>query len=132
MHAIIELVRCALEDWSFVYTILLRISKPHLVQAGTSMRVANHTCAWTHACKNHGYHYFKRLCPVVISNSNPVSEYWHKYPVLNLSSMSRSSASIMPHIIKNNFNSAYCPCLLLQIVSQIYSNCTCAGDVRSK
>ena len=87
--------------------VLLCISKPHLVQAATSMRVANHIHAWTHTRKNDGYRYLKRLCPVVISNSNPLSEYWHKYPALKLSSMPRSSALILAHIIKNNFNSVY-------------------------
>ena len=42
-------------------------------------------------------------------NSISVSEYWHKYPALKLSSISHSSALILVHIIKNNFNSAYCP-----------------------
>ena len=79
------------------------ISKPHLFQAGTSMRVANHTRAWTRMCKNGGYRYFKRLCPVVISNLNPLLEYWHKYPVLKLSSMSSSSALILVYIIRNKF-----------------------------
>ena len=93
--------------------LLLHISKPHLVPAGMSTRVANHTHAWIHMCKNGGYHYFKRLFSVVISNSNPLSEYRHKYPTLKLSSMSRSSALILVHIIKNNFNSAYCSCLIV-------------------
>ena len=70
-----------------IILFLLRVSKPHLVQAGTSTRVANYTRAWTHTCKNGGYRYLKLLCPVVISNSNPLSEYWHKYPALKLSSM---------------------------------------------
>ena len=99
------LVCCALED--LLRTLLpLRISKPYLVQAGTSTRVANHTRAWTHTCKNGGYHYFKRLCPVVISNSNPLSEFWHKYPTFKLSSMSRSTTLILAQIIKNNFNNS--------------------------
>ena len=66
--------------------ILLCISKPHLVQAGLNMSVANHTRAWTH-CKNGGYCCFMCLCPVVIRKSIPVSEYWHKYPALKLSSI---------------------------------------------
>ena len=41
--------------------LLLRISYPHLVQA--------------HTCKNGGHHYFKHLCPTVISSLNPLSEY---------------------------------------------------------
>ena len=64
-------------------------------------------------CKNGGYHNFKCRCAVVIGNSNPVLEYWHKYPALKLFSMSRSSALILAHIIKNNFNSAHCPCLMI-------------------
>ena len=44
------------------------------------MTVVNHTCAWIRTCKNGGYHYFRHLCSVVISNSIPVSEYWHKDP----------------------------------------------------
>ena len=67
--------------------ILLCISKPHLVQAGINTSVANHTRAWTHSCKNGGYYYFMRLCPVVIRKSSPVSEYWHKYSALKLSSI---------------------------------------------
>ena len=114
--------------------LLLCISKPHLVQASTSTRVANQACAWTHTCKNGGYHYFKGLCPVVISNSNPLLEYWNKYPTLKLSSMSHSSALILERIIKNNFNSLYCSCLIVtaNTVPQIDSYCTCAGDVRNK
>ena len=115
--------------------LLLHISKPHLVQSGTSTRVANQACAWTHTYKNGGYHYFKHLCPVVISNSNPLLEYWHKYPTLKLSQCYiRSSALILEHIIKNNFNCAYCSCLIVtaSTVPQIDSYCTCAGDVRSK
>ena len=69
--------------------------------------VANHTLAWTHMWKNGGYHY------LVISISIPVSEYWHKYPMLKLSSISCSSALILAHIIKNIFNSAYYPCLIV-------------------
>ena len=93
---------------------LLCISKPHLVQASLSTRVANHTHAWTHTCKNGGYCYFKLLCLVVISNSNSVSEYWHKYPTFKLSSLSHSSTLILAHIIMNNFNSAYCPCSIIK------------------
>ena len=48
------------------------ISKPHLVQAGTGTGVANQACAWTQKCKIGGCCYFKSLCPVVISNSNPL------------------------------------------------------------
>ena len=88
--------------------LLLHISKDHLVQ-GLSTRVANHSCAWTHTYKNGSYHYFTCLYSVVISNSISVSEYWHKYPALELSSISRSSALILAHITKKNFNSAYCP-----------------------
>ena len=73
------------------------------------MTVANHTHAWTQTYKNGDYHYFTHLWPVVISNSNLVSEYWHKYPTLKLSSISHSNALILAHIINNNFNSAYCP-----------------------
>ena len=113
---------------SYFYFVL--VIKPHLVQAGTSMRVANHTRAWTHTCKNGGSCYFKHLCPVVISNLNHLLEYWHNYPMLKLSSMSCSSALILAHIIKNNFNSAYCS--YLHVVPQIDSYCMCAGDVRSK
>ena len=90
--------------------ILLCNSKPYFVQAGLSTRVANHTWAWTHRCKNDAYCYFMHLCSAVISNSIPVSEYWHKYPALKLSSISCSSALILVHITKNNFNSVYCPC----------------------
>ena len=133
MHANTVLVRCALEDQSFEHTILLLcISKPHLVQASMSTRLSNHTCAWIHTYKNGGYRYFKHLCPVVISNSNPVSEYWHEYPALKLSSMSHSSALILVHIIKNNFNSTYCPCLIVTGRPQIDSYCSCIEDVRSK
>ena len=64
--------------------LLLCISKPRLVQASMSMRVANHTRTWTHMCKNGGYHYFKCLCPVLIGNSNAVLLYQHKYPMLKL------------------------------------------------
>ena len=42
-------------------------------------------------------------------NSTSVLKYWHKYPTFKLSSISRSSALIVVHIIKYNFNSAYCP-----------------------
>ena len=76
----------ASEDRSFEHTISTCISKPHLVQAGLSVRVANRTHAWTHMNKNGGYHYFNHLYPVIISNSISVSEYWHKYPQLKLSS----------------------------------------------
>ena len=55
--------------------LLLYISKPHLVQAGLSMRLANYTSAQTQTCKNGGYHYFTHLYLVVISNSIPFSEY---------------------------------------------------------
>ena len=102
--------------------LLLCVSKLHLIQGGLSTRVANHTHAWIHTCKNGGYCYFTHLCPVVISNSNPVSEYWHKYRTLKLYSISCSSAVILAHIIKNNLNSADCPCYIV----------SCAGDVRSK
>ena len=91
----------------------MRLSKRHLVQAGLSMRVTNHTCAWTHTCKNGGYCYFTYLYPVVINNSIPLLEYLHKYPALKLSSISQSSALTLVHIIKNNFNSAYCPCSIV-------------------
>ena len=99
-----------------LYSVLipLCISKPHLDQTGTSTRVADHTCAWTHRCKNGVYHYFKRLCTVVISNLNPLSEYWCKYPTLKLSSLSCSSALILAHTIKNKFNSTYCSCLIVR------------------
>ena len=86
--------------------LLFRISKPKLVQ-GLSKRLTNHTC------KNGGYRYFMPLYPVVISNSISVSEYWHKYPTLKLSSISCSSTLILVHIIKNNFNSASCPGFLV-------------------
>ena len=92
--------------------LLFCISKLYLVQAGMSTRVTNHTCAWAHMCKNRGHRYFKHHCPVVISNLNAVPEYWHKYPASKLSSMSRSSVLILAHIIKNNVNSAYCPCFI--------------------
>ena len=108
---------CALEDRSSSILILLCISKPHLVQAGLNTSVANHTCAWTHSCKNGGYCYFMCLYPVVISKSIPVSEYWHKYSMLKLSSMSHSSMLILAHILKNNFNSAYCPCSIVTSTS---------------
>ena len=68
----------------------LHISKHHLVQ-DLSMRLVNHSRTWTHKCKNGIYCYFMCLNPVVISNSNPLLEYWHKYPTLKLSSVSRSS-----------------------------------------
>ena len=93
--------------------LLLRISKSHLVQAGMSMRVAYQARAWMHTCKIGGYHYFEHHCPVVVSNLNPLSEYWHKYPTLKLSSMSRSSALILAHIIKKNIYSGYCSCLIV-------------------
>ena len=87
MHAITVLVAVHWRiDFSNVL-ILLCISKPHLVQAGLNMSVANHTYAWTHSSKNGGYYYFMHLCPVVIRKSIPVSEYWHKYPTLKLSSV---------------------------------------------
>ena len=88
--------------------LLLRISKPKLVQ-GLSKRLTNQMHAWTHMCKDGGYHYFTPLYPVVISNSISVSGYWHKYPALKLSSTSLSSTLILAHIIKKNFNSASCP-----------------------
>ena len=88
--------------------LLLCISKSHLVQ-GLSTRLANHTRAWTHACKNGGYHYFMCLYQVVISNSISVSQYWHKYPALKLSLISCSSALILAHVIRNNFYNAYYP-----------------------
>ena len=91
--------------------LLLHISKPHFVQ-GLSVILANHMHAWTHTCKNGGYSYFTCLYPVVSSNSNPVLQYWHKYPMLKLSSISRSSALILVHIIKNNFNS-----IIVQVLS---------------
>ena len=90
--------------------LLLCISKPHIVQ-GLSTRLANHVHAWTDMCKSGGYHYFTCLCPVVIiviSNSISVLEYWRKYPALKLSSISLSSALMLVHFIKKNFNSAYC------------------------
>ena len=59
--------------------LLLCIGKPDLVK-GPSTRLANHTHALIHTCKNGGYRYFTCLYPQVISNS--VSLYWHKYPVL--------------------------------------------------
>ena len=80
-----------------------------------------------HTCKNGCYHCFRRLCPVVISNSIPMLEYWFKYPALKLSSISQSSALILAHII---FNSAYCPCSIQ--VPQIVSYFACAADVKSK
>ena len=79
--------------------LLFCISKLHLVQAGLSTRVADHTCAWIHMCKNGGYHNFMYLCPVVISNSISLSEYWHKHPTSKLSLMSCSSALILTYII---------------------------------
>ena len=89
--------------------LLLHISKPHLVQ-GLSMRLANpHVHGHRHTCKNGGYHYFMHLYPVVISNSISVSQYRHKNPALKLFSISRSSALILAHLIKNTFNRAYCP-----------------------
>ena len=78
-----------------------------------STRVANQAHAWMHTCKIGGYHYFEHHCPVVVSNLNPLSEYWHKYPTSKLSSMSHSSALILAHIIKKNFNSGYCSCLIV-------------------
>ena len=54
--------------------LLLFISKPHLVQ-DHSTRLANHTHAITHMCKNGGYYYFTCFYPVVIHNSISVSEY---------------------------------------------------------
>ena len=67
------------------YILLLCVSKPHFIQDSMSMRIINHTHAWTHMCKNRGCRYFKRLCPVVISNLIAVLEYWHKYPAIKLS-----------------------------------------------
>ena len=110
MHAITVLVHCALEDRPFEHTTS---SKPHLVQAGLSTRVANYMCALTHMCKNGGYSCFGHLCPVVISNSIPLLEYWHKYPSLKLYSISRNSALILTLIIKNNFNSVHCSCSIV-------------------
>ena len=92
------------------------------------MRVANYTRACTHTCKNGDYCYFKRLYPVVISNSIPVLEYWHNYPMLKLSSTSCSSALILVHIV---FISLIVHILLLH-VSQIDSYCMYTGNVRSK
>ena len=102
MHAIIVLVCCALEgQWDHHSTLsillLLHISKPHVDQS-LSMRLPNYTCAKTHTCQNGGYHFFTRLYPVVISNSISVSECWHKYPMLTLSSISQSSALILLHV----------------------------------
>ena len=111
MHAVTVLVRCALDLSSVL--LILRIIKSHLVQASLSTRAANHTCAWTNTCKNGGYCYFKCLCPVVIGNSIPVLEYLHKYPALKLYSISHISALTLTHIIKNNFNTAYCPCSIV-------------------
>ena len=93
--------------------LLLRISKPRLVQVGLNTIVENHTRAQTHTCMNGAYCYFKRLCPVVISNSIYVSEYWYRYPVLKLSSMSRCNALILALIVKNSFNSTYCQCSIV-------------------
>ena len=116
MHAIAVLISTLCTGRSifrayYFYFVLVSITLFRLERVAT--RVADHTCACRHMCKNGGYRYFKRLCPVVISNSNPLSEYWHKYPTLKLSSMSHSSALIMVCMIKNNFNSAYCPCLIV-------------------
>ena len=111
MHAVTVLVRCVLDLSSIL--LILRIIKSHLVQASLSTRVANHTRAWTQTCKNGGYCYFKRLCPVVIGNSSPVLEYLHKYCALKLCSISRINALILTHIIMNNFNNAYCPCSIV-------------------
>ena len=93
--------------------LLLHNSKSHLVQACLSMTVANHMRAQTHTCKNGSYSYFMCLCPVVISNSISVSEYYNKYPSIKLSSISHGSALILAHIIKSNFNSIYCPCSIV-------------------
>ena len=78
--------------------LLLCISKPQ----GLSTTLANHMHAWTHTCKNGGYRYFTCLYLVVISNSISVLVYWHKYPMLNLSSISHSGALMLVNIIKNN------------------------------
>ena len=106
---------------SSMLLLLLHISKSQ------STTVINHTRAWTHTCKNGGYRYFTYLCPVVISYSIPVSEYWHKYPALNLSSISCSSALILTHIIKSNFNSAYCPCPIVTGTSDWQLLYVCRG-----
>ena len=71
-----------------------------------SARMYSLPCSWA-------VPYFTYLYPVVINNSIPVLECWHKYPALKLSSISCSSALILVHIIKNNFNSAYCPCSIV-------------------
>ena len=78
--------------------LLLHISKPHLVQAGLSTRVANHAHAWTHACKNGGYHYV--FYASLSSNSIPVSKYWHKYPIL---SVTQQCFNIGTHSVSNQF-----------------------------
>ena len=76
-----------------------------------STRVANHTHAWTHICKDGGYHCFRHLRPLVISNSNGSTVT--RISVLKLSTMSYSSVLILAHIIKNNFNSTYFSCLIV-------------------
>ena len=123
MHAITVLVRCALQDQFSSILLLIRISNLHLVQAGTSTTVSNHTCAWTHTCKNCGYYYFKRLCPVEISNLIPVLEYL----LFKLSPISHSNTLILAHIIKKNFNSVYCPCSIVTGISdwQLLYVCRC-------
>ena len=50
--------------------LLLRISKPHLVQAGGLYESSK-----SHTCKNGGYPYFKHFCPAVISSLNPLTDY---------------------------------------------------------
>ena len=105
--------------------LLLRISKPHLVQAGRS----SYKSSKSHACKIGGYRYFKPLCLAIQILCRSIST---KYPTLKLSSMSRSNALILAHIIKNNFNSAYCSYLIVTVSTSDHSYCTCAGDVRSK
>ena len=111
-HAITVLVSCTLEDRSFKHTTSTSYWQASLCLGWYEYKSSKSYICMAHTCKNGGYCYFKRHCPIVISNSNPVSEYWHRYPALKLSSMSRSSTYTLAHIIMNNFNSVYCPCLI--------------------
>ena len=90
--------------------LLLCISKPHLVQACRSTRVAKHTRA--RMVVTAILSVFVQQYSVIKIHCQSTST---KYPALKLSSMSCSSALILAHIIKNNFNSAYCSCLIVTV-----------------
>ena len=58
-------------------------------------------------------------------------KYWQKYHMLKLlSSLPHSNTLILAHIIKNNFNRAYCTGSI--VTGILGSQLMCAGGVRSK